>query len=116
MYTPTGGDSVILSADPLLFVGSSVDSFTVDCEGSGVLYWATPTGNVSRDPSSLPYQYNLQSSDDTFARLNYSSQLVTNELYTCKSSVQDTVYITNGRYYNDNRIATCSYMYTDSVQ
>ena len=105
-YTPEGENTQILS-DPLLFLPSSIESFTVDCEGSGILYWTGPdstTNNVSFTVADDPHQYYLPGS--SFSRLNFSSLLSASSrgLYTCMSNgEQNSVYITNGKLVVNSR-------------
>ena len=95
VYTKGDETDIVVS---LLFYTSSL-LFTIECQGSGYLWWTNPVGyNVSLNSSSTPYQ---QTTVTSFATLNFTNYMQHNEgVYTCCSSsgAKQSLYITNGKY------------------
>ena len=87
VYTPSGGSAQQVSNPHYVSDGSI--GFTMDCRGSGNLWWTSPTGgNVSLVPSDNPNQQTSGPLRRTLSFQSWSEEL--NGLYTCSSDLDGT--------------------------
>ena len=95
VYTPSGGSAQQISS--LHYVSDDSVAFTVDCRGSGNLWWTSPAGdNVSLVPSDSPNQQAVGPLRRTLSFQSWSEEL--NGLYTCSSDLDgvfESLNITN---------------------